>query len=288
MLIKKCFSTIILSILLVGIWGNIQVGAALTRGSFLPLCSSQAVTTESKVEYYEIKKGDTLWDISKKFKIDLNTILVMNNIKANSILSIGQVLEIPYERARIHTIARGETMWDIAVKYGADVNQLVKANPNKNPRYLTIGDKLNIPDSSSTPRVIAYNEVSRSFSPTGTHFMWPVVGTITSRYGYRGSGFHHGLDIAGRIGEPIKASMAGTVIFADYKSVYGRTVVLQHLDGYETVYAHLQNINVSPGKQVAKGEVIGTIGTTGRTTGPHVHFEVKKDTKNLDPLTCLR
>lgn len=284
---KKWLSTIMLSFLII-ISSNISAYAALTKGGFSPICTIPAITTESKVQYYEIKKGDTLWDISRKFKVDLNTILVMNNISSNSILSVGQKLEIPYERARIHTIARGETMWDIAKKYEADVNQLIKANPNKNPNTLTIGDKLNIPDSKTTPRVIAYNEASRGYSTTSTQFMWPIVGTITSKYGWRSSGFHHGLDIAGKVGDPVKASQAGTVISADYKSIYGRTVILKHLNGYETVYAHLETFKVSPGAKVAKGQVIGTVGTTGRTTGPHLHFEVKKSSKTQDPLSFLR
>ncbi len=289
MLANKWFSSFLVSLIFLGLGGISPANAALTKGSFIPVRTSHTVSTEGKVQYYEIRKGDTLWDISRKFKVELGTILAMNNIKANSVLAIGQVLEVPYERARIHTIAKGETMWDIARKYGADVNQIMRANPKKNPSLLCIGDKLDIPDSRSVSRTIAYNEPSsRGFSPTTMQFIWPVVGTITSKYGYRASGFHHGLDIAGSHGDPIKASLAGRVTFAGYKSIYGQTVVLQHLGGYETVYAHLQNINVSPGKQVAKGEIIGTIGTTGRTTGPHLHFEVKKDAKNIDPLTCLR
>ncbi|NLJ72039.1 MAG: M23 family metallopeptidase [Syntrophomonadaceae bacterium] len=276
-----------LSLLLV-FSSNVNVDAALVKGNFTPLGSIAAITTESKLQYYEIKKGDTLWAVSRNFKIDLNTILVINNLTSTSILEVGQKLKIPYERARVHTIVKGETMWDIARRYEADVNQLIKANPQKNPNSLKIGDKLDIPDSKATPRLVAYNEVSRGYTFTPNQFMWPVIGTITSRYGYRSSGFHHGLDIAGNVGDPIKASLAGTVTFADYKSIYGRTVVLEHAGGYETVYAHLQAFNVSPGAKVAKGEVIGTIGTTGRTTGPHVHFEVKQNSENQDPLSFLR
>lgn len=288
MLPKKWLSSLILGLLLIACSGN-DVQAALIKGSFIPISTSKTISTESKVKYYEIKKGDTLWDISRKYQVDLDTLMVMNNLNKNSVLSIGQTIKVPYNRARIHTIAKGETMWDISRKYEVDVSQIIRANPTKNPNALKIGDKLEIPDSTNSSRlVLAYNEPSRSVANIKSQFMWPIVGTITSRYGWRASGFHHGVDIAGDVGDPVKAAAAGKVVFADYRAVYGRTVILQHPDGHETWYAHLQNISVKLGSQVAKGQVIGTVGTTGRTTGPHLHFEVKKDSRNIDPLTYLR
>lgn len=287
MLPKKWISSLILALLLILCSGD-NVQAALIKGSFMPARSSKTISTESKVKYYEIRKGDTLWDIARKHQVDLNTLMVMNNLNKNSVLNIGQTIEIPYNRARVHTIAKGETMWDISRKYEVDVKQIIRANPTKNPNALKIGDKLEIPDSTNSRLVLAYNEPSRSFSNVTSQFMWPIVGTITSRYGWRASGFHHGLDIAGDIGDPIKAAAAGKVVSADHRAVYGKTIIIQHPDGHETWYAHLQNINVKVGAEVAKGQVIGTVGTTGRTTGPHLHFEVKKDSRHLDPLTCLR
>lgn len=287
MLPKRWICSLVLCTLLITSICN-DVEAALTKGSFVPVCTINTISTESKVKYYEIKKGDTLWDISRKYQVDLNTVMVMNNLNKNSVLNVGQTIEIPYNRARVHTITKGETMWDISRKYEVDVSQIVRANPDKNPSALKIGDKLDIPDSTNSRPVLAYKEPSRSFSGVASLFMWPIVGTITSRYGWRSSGFHHGLDIAGDHGDPIKAAAAGKVVFADYKAVYGRTVILEHANGYQTLYAHLQNIKVKPGAKVAKGQVVGTVGTTGRTTGPHVHFEVKKESQNIDPLSCLR
>lgn len=262
--------------------------AALIKGGFIPVANLNSLSTESKIKYYEVKKGDTLWDIAYKHQVELATLQVMNNLNKNSILSIGQTLEIPYNRARVHTIGRGETMWDIAFKYEIEVNQIIKANPTKNPNALKIGDKLDIPDSIISRNLIAYQEPSRSLVGRTSQFMWPVVGTITSKYGWRSSGFHHGLDIAGDRGAAIKAAAAGTVICTDYKSVYGKTVIIKHPDGYETWYAHLDSFAISNGNKIAKGQVIGAIGMTGNTTGPHVHFEIRKDAQTLDPLAFLR
>lgn len=285
MLPKKWISSLILGLLLIFCSGS-NVQGALIKGGFVPI----TVNADSNVVLYEIKKGDTLWDISRKYQVDLSAIMAMNNLNKNSVLHIGQTIRIPYSKARMHTIAKGETMWDISRKYDVDINQLIRANPGKNPKALKIGDQLQIPDNtnSSGRIVLAYNEPSRSYTNVKSQFMWPVVGTITSRYGWRSSGFHHGLDIAGDMGDPVKAAAAGKVVFADYKAVYGRTVVLEHPDGHETWYAHLQSIKVKVGSQVAKGQVIGTIGTTGRTTGPHLHFEVRKGSNHYDPLTYLR
>lgn len=265
-----------------------NVQAALTQGSFIPRNLIRTISTDSKIKYYEIKKGDTLWDISRKYQTDLNTLIVMNNLTQGSILSVGQTLEIPYNRARVHTIAKGETMWDISQKYETNVARIINANPGKSPNQLKIGDKLNIPDSTNSRPVLAYNAPSRSSSSMASQFIWPIVGAITSKYGWRSTGFHHGLDIAGDLGDSIKASAAGTVIFADYKPVYGKTIIIEHSNGHETLYAHMQSIKVNPGTKVAKGQVIGSIGVTGRTTGPHLHFEVKKGSENIDPLEYLR
>ncbi len=284
---KKWVGSLVLCFLFIMSSGN-DVEAALTKGEFIPVCTVNTISTESKVKLYEVKKGDTLWDISRKHQVELNTVLVMNNLNKNSVLAVGQTLEIPYDRARVHTIIKGETMWDIAQKYDVDVNQIIRANLGKNPSSLKIGDKLDIPDSISSRPVLAYNEPSRSMTRTATQFIWPLVGTITSKYGWRSSGFHHGLDIAGDRGDSIKAAAAGTVTFADFRAVYGRTIIIEHPDGYETLYAHMESFKVGKGAKVAKGQVIGTVGTTGRTTGPHVHFEVKKDSQNFDPLTYLR
>lgn len=262
--------------------------AALTRGSFIPVASLNKITAESKIKYYEVKKGDTLWDIAQKHQVELSTLQVMNNLNKNSILSVGQTLEIPYNRAKVHTISKGETMWDIALKYEVEVSQIIKANPTKKPNALKIGDKIDIPDSISSRTLIAYQEPSRSLVREVAQFMWPLIGNITSKYGWRSSGFHHGLDIAGDRGTAIKAAAAGTVLCTEYKSVYGRTVIIKHLDGYETWYAHMDNFQVSKGSKVAKGQVIGTVGLTGNTTGPHVHFEIRKDSQTLDPLSFLR
>ncbi|MDD2585139.1 MAG: M23 family metallopeptidase [Syntrophomonadaceae bacterium] len=261
--------------------------AGLNKGNFIPCVQNKSSATGSRAIVHYIKKGDTLWDISRTYNVDLQTIMTINNMNKKSILKIGQAIEIPSgSRSRVHIIRSGETMWDIAVKYDVTVEDIKKNNVNTNPRTLKIGDKLAIPNSAYRTAMVDITP-SRGLS-SATSYAWPLVGTITSKYGWRSSGFHHGLDIAGDIGDPVKASADGIVSCSESKAVYGRTVIIDHRDGRQTLYAHLQKANVIKGQKVRKGQTIGNVGITGRTTGPHLHFEIKQDTKTYDPLQFLR
>jgi len=274
----------VLGVLCTGILAA-PVWAGLNQGNFIPAGGSRAVAVDSQVRYYQVQKGDTLWDISRSFNVDIQTLTSINNLNRNSILKIGQTLQIPGSGQRLHVIRPGETMWDIAARYKVSLTSLKAANPSKNPVNLKINDQLVIPSSTYQVAQVT-QQPSRGWTYTSL-FNWPLVGTITSGYGWRQSGYHHGIDIAGEIGDPIKACAAGTVTFAGYKSVYGRTVVIEHPDGKETLYAHVQTIKVSQGESVARGQVIATVGMTGRTTGPHVHLEVRNNGELCNPLNYL-
>jgi len=274
----------VLGVLCTGILAA-PVWAGLNQGNFIPVGGSRAVAVDSQVRYYQVQKGDTLWDISRSFNVDIQTLTSINNLNRNSILKIGQTLQIPGSGQRLHVIRPGETMWDIAARYKVSLTSLKAANPSKNPVNLKINDQLVIPSSTYQVAQVT-QQPSRGWTYTSL-FNWPLVGTITSGYGWRQSGYHHGIDIAGEIGDPIKACAAGTVTFAGYKSVYGRTVVIEHPDGKETLYAHVQTIKVSQGESVARGQVIATVGMTGRTTGPHVHLEVRNNGELCNPLNYL-
>lgn len=281
---KRWVGSLVLGVLCTGILAA-PVWAGLNQGNFIPAGGSRAVAVDSQVRYYQVQKGDTLWDISRSFNVDIQTLTSINNLNRNSILKIGQTLQIPGSGQRLHVIRPGETMWDIAARYKVSLTSLKAANPSKNPVNLKINDQLIIPSSTYQVAQVT-QQPSRGWTYTSL-FNWPLVGTITSGYGWRQSGYHHGIDIAGEIGDPIKACAAGTVTFAGYKSVYGRTVVIEHPDGKETLYAHVQTIKVSQGESVARGQVIATVGMTGRTTGPHVHLEVRNNGELCNPLNYL-
>lgn len=292
---KTILSIIICVFLSVSI--NMPANARLIEGSFNLISSVKSIMKENEVSYYQVVAGDSLWKIARSYGVDVDTLIVSNALDQKTILRIGQTIKVPYnseEVESLHIISRGETMWDIAKKYGVSVNDMRAVNSDKNPTNLKIGEKLTIPSKQNENQNIYrtasldIKEPSRGNSLAKQKYDWPIRGTITSRYGWRSSGFHHGLDIANKVGTPIRAVASGKVSFAGYKGVYGLKVVIDHSDGKQTLYAHAQNVYVKTGDTVRSGDVIATVGTTGRTTGPHIHFEVKENGKHFDPLLYLR
>lgn len=116
---------------------------------------------------------------------------------------------------------------------------------------------------------------------------WPVKGKLTSAFGWREDGFHHGIDLAGNMGEPIRAAAAGRVLFAGWRPIYGKTVIIDHGNAFLTLYAHARSLMVQQGERVARGEIIAWMGNSGRSTGPHLHFEVYWRGKAVDPWAYL-
>lgn len=262
--------------------------AALCPGDFLPWISELVKTPwlcESN-EDYVVKKGDTLWGISREHQIGMDELLLLNNLHEDAILTIGQVLRLPAGRLT-HTIESGDTLVALASRYRVSVQALAALNQDKDPYRLKIGDSLIIP-AQGTEGIMVSAVPSRGYEAAAALLRWPVIGKITSPYGWRKSGFHHGVDIAEDAGTPIRAAADGIVTFAGSKPVYGKTVIITHNDGRETLYAHAQSILVNPKQNVRKGQIIATIGTTGRTTGPHLHFEVKVNGKNVNPMNQLQ
>jgi murein DD-endopeptidase MepM/ murein hydrolase activator NlpD len=135
-------------------------------------------------------------------------------------------------------------------------------------------------------------ELALRIEPAGVGFIRPVAGPVSSAYGWRdlfvsGSRFHGGVDIAADTGTPVAASRGGRVSFAGWSGVYGYAVFLDHEEGWQTRYAHLSRIDVRVGDLLRQGAVIGAVGSTGLSTGPHLHFEVRYDGRALDPLTFV-
>jgi murein DD-endopeptidase MepM/ murein hydrolase activator NlpD len=126
-----------------------------------------------------------------------------------------------------------------------------------------------------------------SRTPSARGFIWPVAGTLTSNYGPRWGRIHQGIDVAAPIGRPIAAAAPGTVMVAGWKNGYGQTVVIDHGNGISTAYAHQAAIGVSVGQSVGQGAIIGVVGNTGNSTGPHLHFEVRINGVATDPLPFL-
>jgi murein DD-endopeptidase MepM/ murein hydrolase activator NlpD len=214
----------------------------------------------------------------------MDALMALNDLKRNSILKIGREISIPDSGNNIHLIKAGETLWDIAASAGISVEELKKYNPGQDPDTLRIGDILKLPGGT---RLVA-SQSSRGVKYADFLLNWPLAGTITSYFGWRSQGFHYGLDIAAASGKNIRAAAAGVVTYAGWKGNYGKAVMIRHEDGRETLYGHMQSIKVNNGQNVNRGQIIGLVGSTGHSTGPHVHFEVRKNGICCNPMKYLR
>lgn len=285
---KKWISSLLGGIIFLGTLVG-PVSAALCPGDFLPWISELVELprlSDSTSTDYVVKRGDTLWGICREYHIDLHTLLLMNNLDEDAVLAVGRTLQLPIGLLT-HTIKSGDTLAALASRYQISVQALAAANRDKDPYQLEIGDVLVIPVADAEGIMVSATP-SRGYSAAAALLRWPVIGKITSQYGWRKSGFHHGVDIAEEKGTPIRAAADGIVTFTGSKPVYGKTVIIAHDDGRETLYAHAQSILVNQKQSVRKGQIIATVGTTGRTTGPHVHFEVKVNGKNINPMNQLQ
>ncbi len=283
---KKWISSLLVGLAFLGSLVG-PVAAALCPGDFLPWNSAVTEPADSRfstMRDYVVKQGDTLWALSRAYQVDLEALLLINNLDADELLAVGRTLKIPVST---YTVKKGDTLSSLAARFDVEVEALLMANQDKDPYKLEIGDVLIIPDGQ-VDSIAVMSTPSRGYSGAVGMFRWPVSGEITSAYGWRKSGFHHGVDIAQEAGTPIKAAADGIVTFSGNKPIYGNTVIIRHNDGRETLYAHAQSILVHKNQKVRKGQIIALVGTTGRTTGPHLHFEVKVNGKTVNPLNQLR
>lgn len=189
----------------------------------------------------------------------------------------------PLEKGVKYTIQSGDNLWYVAKRFGIKHEKLIAYNPLVNPRAMQPGDKIYVPGVTEPMLKNISNQM-----------IMPIANTaITSNYGNRkhplGGAwrFHHGIDIRAKYGTPIKAVLPGVVKTASYQGSKGNTVIIQHDNGLETVYAHCSKFKVKRGQRVNQGEVICYVGNTGRVTGTHLHFEVLKAGKSQDPTRYL-
>jgi murein DD-endopeptidase MepM/ murein hydrolase activator NlpD len=248
-----------------------------------------------KIITYTVQKGDTISTIAQKFGISENTIRWENNLSDDNI-TVGDTLSILPVTGIAYKVQSGDTVYSIAKKLATDPQKIVDFpfNDFANPETFSLvtGQILIVPDGikpSEQPYIKAQVYIAQG--PTAVSsgaFTWPAQGIISQF----ASWYHMALDIATSYGAPIVAVKSGVVRRIDvgsYDGGYGNNVYIDHGGGLQTHYAHMESVNVSVGQQVVGGQtVIGRVGMTGRTTGPHLHFEVIKDGVLVNPLLYLR
>lgn len=263
-----------------------------------------------KSDTYVVAKGDNLWSISRSVNMSQSDIEKANPcLKNSNVLQIGQVLNLVCVEPKLHVRTVEDVTRKEAIAYSSKYSYTNKlwANQAKvttagvaGKRTVTyrieydnnIEVKRKVVDSQveSQPvtRVLEQGTSKWPSAATGM-FRWPLnTGNISSFFGNRSRGYHPAVDIAAPTGTPIYAAAAGTVVVSMRGSTYGNYIKIDHGNGYETLYAHASARLVSAGQWVAKGQMIGKVGSTGRSTGPHLHFEVWRQGARINPLNFFK
>lgn len=243
--------------------------------------SEEPVVTTNRegVTTYVVKPGDTLGHIAEKFDINTSTLLWANDLSNSSVLQVGEELIIlPYDGVR-YTVQQGDTLGGIAYWFKADLEAIEKANAVDENNVIAVGEDLLIPNGTPRARGSSIGgpegETVADSSPVSSgYYSHPLPGSVKTQ-GMHG---HNAVDFGAAYGTPIKAAAAGTVTKvknSGWNGGYGLQIVIEHENDTYTVYAHQSENVVSPGQWVERGEVIGYVGSTGRSTGNHLHFEVR-------------
>ena len=230
-----------------------------------------------QISTYVVREGDTLSEIADMFGVSPNTIRWTNQIRYNNVIRVGQKLIILPISGVKYEVKKGDTLAKIAKTLKADAQEIADYNKIAIDADLTIGDELIIPNGTDV--VFVADQVGRS-SLTKTYakdvsgyFSHPLSGAKKTQ-GLHG---HNGYDFGAPTGTSVRAAASGEVVIAraGYNGGYGNYVAISHSNGTQTLYAHLNTIGVQAGDWVSQGQTIGTVGSTGRSTGPHLHFEVR-------------
>lgn len=234
---------------------------------------------------YAVVSGDTLARIAEQFGVSVDTIKWANDMKRDS-LTIGQQLKIPPVTGIVYKVKEGETIYSIAKKLRTDAQKIVNFPFNdftdQETFALAVGQTLIIPDGvqPEAPAIMPVAPPPIFITGTGK-FLWPTQGLITQYPSW----YHMAVDIANAAAPGVIAADAGTVSLVEYlRWGYGQHMIIDHGNGYATLYGHMQAIYVKAGDRVARGQVIGKMGSTGRSTGTHLHFEVRKNGAIVNPM----
>ena len=245
------------------------------------------------VNIYYAKNGDNLWTIARKNNLDFYTLLSVNRLEKANKISIGQKVKIPNQRGLIYTVRKGDSLEDVALSNNVSIRQIIRVNRILNPGEIKPGTDLFIPGAKVSH---SYSKQLLKNSGIPPQFAWPCRRNtrLSSNYGYRKDpftgrrAFHSGSDFAPGYGASAYASMSGRVTHAGYMGGYGKLVVIRHANGYTTRYGHLSRILVRKGQYVSQEQRIGRVGNTGRSTGAHLHFEIRKNGKPQNPMKSLK
>jgi murein DD-endopeptidase MepM/ murein hydrolase activator NlpD len=236
-------------------------------------------------QHYTVASGDTVEAIARRFGLSLDAVIASNGIRNVRSLRAGDRIRIPNIDGIPYTVKAGDSYSRIAAQFDVPLEAILDANDIQS-EAITAGTVLFIPGAKMKSEELR--------DALGNRFIWPVKGRQTSPFGWRIDPISHtrlwhaGIDLSSNTGTPVKAAAAGKVSAAGWSNVYGNFVIVTHSGGIQTMYGHLSSIRVKKGAQVAQGGIVGLVGSTGRSTGPHLHFSVYKNGRAVNPLEILK
>lgn len=264
---------------------------------FFIIITSVVVTSCSNNKYYTVKKGDTLYSISKKRDVSVSELKDINNLESNFLYS-GQKIYLKHSqnyKGSYHVVRSGDTLYGISEKYNVKINDLKKIN-NLKTNTLYKGNKIYLgkmvnkgnqnysSSSTTTYKNNSKNSILKNFGQPLKKMQ------VNSSYGYRDHPvlgrriLHTGVDLKAPMNTIVYSSYSGVVTYAGWMNGYGKMVIIDNGNNYETRFAHLNRILVKKGQRVQKGKVIAKSGKTGRVTGPHLHYEIRYKKQSIDPM----
>lgn len=238
--------------------------------------------TNVGTDTYTVQRGDTLSEIAERHGIDVGTLIGFNGISDVRRVMAGSTLKIPNIDGVPYTVKEGDSLEKIAASFQVPLADILDANDLQSA-LIKPGQELFIPGGEISE--YAYRRAM------GTLFLYPADGRLTSGFGYRIDPFtgirrmHYGIDLSGDVGTPVKATMEGRVaVTGNQPRGYGKYVVIKHRYGFQSLYGHLDSIEVRRGQHIAQGQRLGRMGNSGRSTGPHLHFAIYKNNAPVNPL----
>ncbi len=289
-----CVLGAVLSALLLAVLALLPPGEAAVAASeseavtdpppvFIPPSSSDDRDIEPPLQAHiiehEVASGDTIWDIATKYSTDPESLAVINDMDNWDRLQPGETVRVLTISGLLYRADPDDTVEDIAERYQIDEKDLMAVNSLRPGDEISVGEELILPHARPEDEAV--------LAARGELYQWPLQGRITSYFGYRWGRMHTGIDIAAPQGTPVEASRSGRVSFAGWRGGYGQVIILDHGDGKTSWYAHLSSMDVGEGQMVDRGQVIGRVGMTGRSTGPHLHFEIRVNDDPQNPLDYL-
>ncbi|MBI4861609.1 MAG: M23 family metallopeptidase [Candidatus Riflebacteria bacterium] len=307
-------------------------GSPSVPDSTTPIGPDRSLDVQEKGRHHIVGPGETLYSISRLHGVSTGDIVRANRLQDPSNVPVGMRLVIPGGRTGVgaqvesgnetaatgsepvapeasgsprgafHVVARGETLFTLARLYKVPTRDIEQWNPNEVGRGLPAGCTVFIPNAAPLPskakqiREDPHSKKLASFRPRSgggePQFRWPLAGSVGSRFGPRGGKLHTGIDIGAPTGTVVRAAMAGRVIYSGVMRGYGNVVIVDHQNGFFTVYGHndrnlVPRVGSGGSVSVGAGQPIAMVGQTGNATSPHLHFEVRKSNNAVDPLKYL-